>query len=82
MPKLGEIKHGKDIDKYPENYKFMWVECPRCKFRRWTPTQRITDRSKWNPKKFPCRGCAGFFYQLGVYDAIEGWKDNRCAKSC
>jgi len=72
--KLGEVKKGRLIGKESSSHDFIWAKCPGCGYTRWVHAKSLTDRRLWDPKKFPCRGCAGAFYQQGLYDAVEGWK--------
>lgn len=38
MPKVNEIKYGREIHKNPQGQKFQWQECPKCGKPRWVGT--------------------------------------------
>jgi len=54
MPKLNEIRQGRDIGKKPDAQKFIWAACPDCEIARWVVL--LVGENK--PQRERCRACA------------------------
>lgn len=48
MPKINEIKRGRDIGKNPPSNNFIWAACERCGKLRWVHYSKKTEKPRWN----------------------------------
>ncbi len=75
MPRIGEVKRGKEIGKV-NRYKHTWVACEICRKERWV----LVYRGK--PISLKCQSCAaGTYMKARVREKHPQWKGGRLLNS-
>ena len=82
MPKIGEIKKGKQIDKTNPSSDYVWAKCPNCGKERWVIKHYFAIKQQipglcWSCSRINPVNGHGYAWKGGSYNRPDGYINMR-----